>query len=210
MDYAAIADGLEYEVQQAFIWVPDDPRMKRVVEYIQNEQQLGIKLAKEKPAGDGTPDEPPPKEDEFFLALSSEMDDRYYADTDVFYSMSESELLERICEQYSTVRHWPPKRILDLYRDGGLPISNTAPKEQKPQEKYRKNQIEYYKELSDGREQLSRLVHKLCCQCDAKSGNPFGTFAGQFGSQKAWGIKELWDLREIATNELTRIKSEVA
>lgn len=206
IDYAAISQGLDYEMQQAYVWVPDDPRMKRVVEYIQDEQQIGIKLKEEKPPEDGPKPPPPPPKEGFFLSLAAEVDGRYYADTNTFYSMSDSELLERIIEQYHPVRNWTPKQILDLYKIGGLPLVDVKPKEER-KEKYRQNQIEYYKERADGRESLSKAVHRLTNRCDALAGNPFGAFAGQFGKQTEWGIDELWDLRIKALEEIDRLKA---
>lgn len=209
VDYKAIANGLTYEGQQAYIWVPDDPRMRGVVEYIQNEQQIGLSKAKEKPpgggGGDDPPPPPPPEGGELFMVLSSELDGQYYADTDNFFSLNESELLDKICTQYSVVRHLPPKTILKIYKQGGFPLSIQSDKE-KIKPKFRPNQIEYYLEKSDGKTELSKQVKKLCCQCDHLRGQPFGTYARQFGSQNEWGIRELWRLRETVIADIAQMK----
>lgn len=44
VDYKAIAAGITYEDQKAYIFVPDDPKMKAVVSHLMEEQDRGIKV----------------------------------------------------------------------------------------------------------------------------------------------------------------------
>lgn len=48
VDYKAIAAGIPYSEQKAFIFVPDDPKMRTVVSYLETEEDRGIRIKKER------------------------------------------------------------------------------------------------------------------------------------------------------------------
>lgn len=50
VDYKAVAAGITYEQQRASIYVPDDPKMRAIVDYFEDEQDRGLKAKKEKEA----------------------------------------------------------------------------------------------------------------------------------------------------------------
>lgn len=52
VDYRAMAAGLSYAEQKAHIFVPDDPRMQKIVGHLKEEQDKGIKIKKEKIPGE--------------------------------------------------------------------------------------------------------------------------------------------------------------
>lgn len=62
VDYNAISEGFNYKKQKAYIFVPDDPRMKNVVAHLEEEQDRGIKI-KEAKQPDGTLEEEAEPED---------------------------------------------------------------------------------------------------------------------------------------------------
>lgn len=48
VDYKAMGSGIGYDKQRANIFVPDDPKMRAVVSYFEDEQDRGIRVKKEK------------------------------------------------------------------------------------------------------------------------------------------------------------------
>jgi superfamily II DNA or RNA helicase len=48
VDYNAIANGIPYSEQKAHIFVPDDPRMQKIVASLKSEQDKGIKIKQER------------------------------------------------------------------------------------------------------------------------------------------------------------------
>ena len=48
VDYDAVARGIPYAAQKSFIFVPDDPSMRRVVSRLESEQDRGIRIKKQR------------------------------------------------------------------------------------------------------------------------------------------------------------------
>lgn len=208
IDYEAISI-VPYEQQQGFIWVPDDPLMQEVVEYIQLEQQEGIlqrQLPPKEPQDkDGKGNEP--REDNF-VALDSRKEDHYYADTEKFFSDAETRLVEAIRQVAPLFASAPPKTLLELYHKKVIHVDTTElNKKLYPPVQARKQQkkdLNYYLSRPDGHKELVGECSELGKQIDVQVAREFGT-TPQFGKT----VQKFGKISNLSVRELLVVKQKL-
>lgn len=177
-DYKAIEAGIGYDRQFGWIFVPDDPPMRKTVDHIRQQQHQGLRDRKQVPVNEpsrkGAPSD--------FVPLGAVDGAVGHGTIDGRLSPDESELVDLAIQKRPRLAQLPPEEIVGLLKDHGLrPARVVRPKSGIPEE-------------DEG--SLRKKIQAVCTARDQTLKLPYGTsnrsVKYHFGkSREQMGLSEL-------------------
>jgi len=190
VDYKATAAGIEYARQFAFVFVPDDIRMREVVDRMKAEQADGIRERDER---DPPASAAAPRQESIFAALGADEGSISHGTFDGRMSSDDSRRVEEVRKSMPSLAHAPAEDIMRAVRTWfSLAPSNTAPPVAPP---------------VDDEASLRKKIQGVCTARDRQRAFQFGTtnkmLLRHFGkSREEMGVSELQRVLNFLVSEV--------
>ena len=178
--------GIEYALQQAYIFVPDDPLMRDVVARMRSEQIMGLR----DDVAVGAPQEPrQPRQEGMHVGLEAHLDGVKHEDWNGRLPDHDSAIVEIARKRLPGIAHVPPRAVIEFAREVSALIGVAAPANAPPREVRTSS-------LSEQENGKRRAIQSLALSLDKANGWEFGTtnkmIIRRFNrSREAMGLTEL-------------------